>query len=400
MRRSGTPVRVFLVLAAALAMSSVWAQLPGTAGAVGGQEQQLVGVWQTTVHLDPNIPPAIGVLQVLSDGSYREELYLYDQLAAYWSGHLRLAQDGTLTQTETDVSPQICVPQGCMPNDPPVTFSTFVQFHNADVFSMSDMNVTVTYSRFYLPTGSTGRTTPSAQTPGSQAGSIVGSWQNAYYHETGAIINVRTFQPDGTFVSTGYTQGGITNSEAGVYTMGMDGVLTLEVRQATPQFCFHYCEPNPTKPGSVFRERVTFQGTDLLLVDDVRAPGGKFYWERGDGTRGPVIAAVPPSASGGPASTPGGLASTPPVTAMPGMGGYVPAGGGSGSNAEFINGVIHGQSAYTNQNDGSSYYLPDVADPDTNYYSPSGNEVVYNDITGGWTEIDSYGFETELEGAW
>ena len=68
--------------------------------------------------------------------------------------------------------------------------------------------------------------------------------------------------------------------------------------------------------------------------------------------------------------------------------------------ASFINGVIYGQSAYTNQDAGSSYYLPDVADPGTDYYSPSGNDVVYNDITGGWTEVDSYGFETELEGAW
>lgn len=398
MRRFGKLVKASSALLIALALTIASAQFPGAA-ATGGQTNPLAGVWQTTVHVDPSMPPAIGVLQVLSDGSYREEMYLYDQLAAYWSGYLSLAADGSLTQTETDVSPQICVPQGCMQNDAPSTFNTFVQFHNADVFTMSGMGIAITYSRFYLSAESNAQTTAGIQPSSSQAGSIVGSWQNALYLDAGTIINVRTFYPDGTFYAAGYNLGRLTNAEAGTYTLSGGGMLTLQVQEATPQFCFLYCQPNSVKPGSTRSERVTFQDTDLLLVDEARAPGGKIYWQRGDGTRGPVIAAMPT-----PAATPGG--GNPPsaygVSNLPNTGGYVPSGGdgGSGSNADFINGVIYGQSAYTNQYDGSSYYLPDVADPGMNYYSPSGNGVVYNDVTGGWTEVDAYGFETELDSAW
>jgi len=65
----------------------------------------LVGTWQTSIELGQGLPPATGIFQAQPDGRYREELYVQNQLAAFWEGTYTLASDGTLTQTETGKSP-------------------------------------------------------------------------------------------------------------------------------------------------------------------------------------------------------------------------------------------------------------------------------------------------------
>lgn len=94
---------------------------PATPQAAAGNP--IVGIWQTNFSTDAG-PPVLGVVTFNPDGSYREEMMSQGEMLAFWEGGYTLAPDGTLTQHETNKSPQLCFQGRCEPNDgPPVTTS-------------------------------------------------------------------------------------------------------------------------------------------------------------------------------------------------------------------------------------------------------------------------------------
>lgn len=125
-----------LVLLCCFAMSTALAQQATPPGGIA--DNPMVGVWQTSIPTDGG--PAIdGIFRFNPDGTYREEMISQGQLLAFWEGRYDLAPDGTLTQHETNKSPQICFRNQCGSNDgPPVTVSR--------VSAQSSSSITLTYT--------------------------------------------------------------------------------------------------------------------------------------------------------------------------------------------------------------------------------------------------------------
>ncbi|MCA9839720.1 MAG: hypothetical protein KC422_22625 [Trueperaceae bacterium] len=90
----------------------------------------IVGVWQISIPLNDGGPPVQGTLTVNPNGTYREELLQSGQVAAFWEGTYTFSPDGSFVQTETNVSPQICMQGQCQPNDPPTVTRGRVSFPN------------------------------------------------------------------------------------------------------------------------------------------------------------------------------------------------------------------------------------------------------------------------------
>lgn len=108
-----------------------------TQGLAQPQASPLLGVWQTTVPLGQGMPDAIGIFTVNPDASYREEMKVEGQVAAFWEGSYTLSPDGTLVQTETTKSPQICIQNQCMTNDGPPSTTSKVSFQSPNAFIVS-----------------------------------------------------------------------------------------------------------------------------------------------------------------------------------------------------------------------------------------------------------------------
>ncbi len=107
---------VILLLGVALGQNAPGTAAPGSAppSQVTGA---ILGAWQTAVPLGQGMPPATGIFIARPDNTYREELHVQGQLAAFWEGTYTLTPDGVLTQDETSKSPQICAMGECYPND-------------------------------------------------------------------------------------------------------------------------------------------------------------------------------------------------------------------------------------------------------------------------------------------
>lgn len=64
-------------------------------------------------------------------------------------------------------------------------------------------------------------------------------------------------------------------------------------------------------------------------------------------------------------------------------------------HANYVNGAIWEQSSYTNTSTGASFNLPDSAQINTLYSTPSGVNVMYDGTT--WYQVDQYGYGTPLQ---
>ena len=363
----------------------------------------LVGTWQTSIELGQGVP-ASGIFRAQPDGTYREELYAQNQLVGFWEGTYTLAPDGTLTQTETGKSPQLCLQGQCMANEGPATSLSRVSVQGPDTFTVtgqdpaSGQTFTLTWQRagganpnVQTPSTPTQMPTqmPSAQLPSApgQAGQspIVGSWQLAERTQQGhTVVTVFTYTADGRFnVKTLLNGQSLMSSYGGTYSLSPDGTYYENTTEKSDQYCYLYCQPNSVQLGNAGPFNVSFPDTNTLTFSDGR---GSYSVTRAQPGSMPGSVPTPGAAT----AMPGG---TLPNTGVPSAGYTAP---GSTGQGDFIDGVIWGESSYVGP-DGSTFNLPVVPDPDMTYTSPSGNDLSYNDVTGTWTETDAYGFETEVE---
>lgn len=125
---------------------------PPTSGSTPTQANPLVGTWQGDWQPAPNV--TIRLVDVFRpDGTYREEGYIAGKMIAFFEGTYTLSPDGTLQQTETNVSPQICINGECRPNDPPTSSTMQVAFQGPNTISVTKPGeggqppLTVTFQR-------------------------------------------------------------------------------------------------------------------------------------------------------------------------------------------------------------------------------------------------------------
>lgn len=115
---------------------------PPQAGGFGAQPvtpslNPIVGSWQGSMQAQGL---TIGVFSSFrEDGTYRDEAYIHGQLAAFYEGHYVLSPDGTLQQTITNKSPQLCVQGQCVPNHAPVSSTSRIAFHGMDAMTLTLM---------------------------------------------------------------------------------------------------------------------------------------------------------------------------------------------------------------------------------------------------------------------
>ncbi len=357
----------------------------------------IVGTWQTSIELGQGLAPATGIFQALPDGRYREEMYIQGQLAAFWEGQYSLAPDGTLTQQESNKSPQICMQSQCMANDGPSMTVSRVSVQGPDTFVVtlqdpsSGQMFNITWQRLNNQTATPSATTLSTTTPSTgqtQANTgqspLVGSWQFLERTQQGdSVLIVLTYTADGRFDIRRLLNGqALMSSYGGTYTLDANSNLTENTTEKSPQFCYMQCQPNPVQLGSSAPMQISFADANTLIYAGLS-------FQRAQANAGGVQSPMP--------SVPGG---------MPGLdSSYTPTGSLEGypmptvDNGDFINGVIWEQSGYQDPNGDGTFMLPNSPDSGTTYYSPSGNPLSYNDGTGTWTEISPYGFETEVSPA-
>ncbi len=382
-----TSLKRFISLATYL-LCTVFAQMPSP----------IVGTWQTSIELGQGLAPATGIFQALPDGRYREEMYIQGQLSAFWEGQYSLAPDGTLTQQESNKSPQICTQSQCMANDGPSTTVSRVSVQGPDTFVVtlqdpsSGQMFSITWQRLNNQAATPSATTPSTTTPSTgqfpQANvgqsPLVGSWQFIERTQQGdSVLIVLTYTSEGRFDIRRLLNGqALISSYGGSYSLDPNGKLTENTTEKSPQFCYLQCQPNPVQLGISAPMQINFADANTLIY-----AGLSFQRAQVDRTALVGMQSPMPSVPGG----------------MPGFdGSYTPTGSFDGypmptvDNGGFINGVIWEQSGYQDPNGGGTFMLPNSPDAGTTYYSPSGNLLSYNDGTSTWTEISPNGFETEI----
>lgn len=240
-----------------------------------------------------------------------------------------------------------------------------------------------------------------ATAAGAAASMIHGTWLSAYQPGPGTMVVIAvSFYPDGTYEYVAYWDGVLSSWLNGTYTVetNPDGsqLLTQNPLDWAPQTCAPFgCQPLASAPP---REQTQLWFTDnntYVTYPQVNGQTVETYAVRQESGLQPPVAMLPQApAQVQPGTAAGGAM---PGVGMPGTG---LAGPGMSGSGDFIQGVIYEQGDYSNPYTGEVYDLPMVADPDWNYVSPSGNDLSYNDITGTWTEVDSFGWETELESDW
>ncbi len=374
------PLKRLISLITYLGLCTVFAQMPSP----------IMGTWQTSIELGQGLAPATGIFQALPDGRYREEMYIQGQLAAFWEGQYSLAPDGTLTQQESNKSPQICMQSQCMANDGPSMTVSRVSVQGPDTFVVtlqdpsSGQIFSITWQRLNNQPATPSATSPSTTTPSTgqfpqaSAGQspLVGSWQFIERTQQGdSVLIVLTYTADGRFDIRRLLNGqALMSSYGGSYSLDPNGKLTENTTEKSPQFCYVQCEPNPVQLGISAPMQISFADANTLIYAGLS-------FQRAQ-VNAPAL---------------GGMQSPMPSVGMPGaepFGSYTPM--PSVDNGDFIDGVIWEQSGYQDPNGGGTFMLPNSPDPTTTYYSPSGNPLTYNDGTGTWTEISPYGFETEV----
>jgi hypothetical protein len=369
----------FITLLTCLGFCTVFAQMSSS--------NPIVGTWQTTVELGQGLAPATGIFQAQADGRYREEMYIQGQLAAFWEGQYSLSPDGTLTQQESNKSPQICMQGQCMANDGPTTTLSRVSVQGPDTFVVSLQDPSS--GQMFSITWQRQNTQPVIPAPNPlsqvnpQQHSIVGSWQFVERTPQGhTVLALLTYTPDGRFdirrLLNGQT---LMVSYGGTYTLDPNGNLTETTTEKSPQFCYLQCQPNSAQLGTSAPMQISFADANTLMYAGLR------FQRAQAGAPGEMPSPTPsmPGLDGG---------NTGSVDGYPAVDGYP-----TSDNGGFVDGVIWGKSPFQNPNGDGTFLLPDSPDPSTIYYGPSGNPLNYNDVTNTWTEVDSYGFETEISPA-
>lgn len=243
--------------------------------------------------------------------------------------------------------------------------------------------------------------TPAAT--GGAARMIHGTWLEAYQPGPGTmIVSATAFYPNGTYEYVSYWDGFLSTWLYGTYTVesNPDGsqLVTKDPLNWAPQMCAPFgCQPLTSAPPREQTQLWFVDGNTYVTYPQVNGQTFEMYVVRQESGLQPPIAMIPQTpAQVQPGAAAGG--------AMPGMGapgtGFSGTGWSDAGSSNFIQGVIYEQGDYYNPYTGEAYDLPMVADPNWNYTSPSGNDLSYNDITGTWTEMDSYGWETDLESGW
>lgn len=231
--------------------------------------------------------------------------------------------------------------------------------------------------------------------------SIAGYWQIAYpvtAQPGTSAITINEIYANGMFRQTYYFGNQVAGFSEGYLTLQPDGTFTQVTTNYSPQYCMPQgCVPNKVNPQVAGRLVYLTPMAFVVVVPDLTTgQTATSSWQR---VSSPIPAPV--ASAGGAYGAPyGGAygAGTAGGGAYGGnyMGGNAASsGGGYDSTSEFVD-ALRGESPYTDDY-GTSYYLPNVPDPSTSYYSPEGNPLSYNDYTGTWTETDSAGWETELE---
>ena len=145
------------VLTTALAQSAL---TPSALQAAPGNP--VVGVWQVSFPNDGG-PPVEGVVGFNPDGTYREEMTSQGQQVAFWEGRYTLAPDGTLTQTETNKSPQFCFQGQCEPNDGPSVTTSRLSAQSADSITLTYAEGSETYTLTFQRVGAAALPQPGPQ---------------------------------------------------------------------------------------------------------------------------------------------------------------------------------------------------------------------------------------------
>ena len=179
----------------------------------------------------------------------------------------------------------------------------------------------------------------------------------------------------------------------GTYSLSADGTYYETTTEKSPQYCYLQCQANPAQLGTVGPMRASFSDANTLTFTDAR---GSYTVTRAQASAAPSGLSTPGAVAPMSGNTPG---NTMPATGFDGA--TYPAPSGSADQSAFVGSVIHEQSPWVDPTSGDSFTLPTVPAPGESYTSPSGNPLNYNDATGTWTEVDPWGFETEVEsGDW
>ncbi len=145
------------VLTTALAQSAL---TPLTLQSTPGNP--VVGVWQVSFPNDGG-PPVEGVVGFNPDGTYREEMTSQGQQVAFWEGRYTLAPDGTLTQTETNKSPQFCFQGQCEPNDGPSVTTSRLSAQGPNSITLTYAEGSETYTLTFQRVGAAAQPQPGPQ---------------------------------------------------------------------------------------------------------------------------------------------------------------------------------------------------------------------------------------------
>lgn len=249
--------------------------------------------------------------------------------------------------------------------------------------------------------------------------SFAGTWRSVN-PRTGtseglSSITINQIEANGWFRQTFYVGNQIAGYMEGYLTVQPNGVLTQVPMNWSPMYCAQAigCVPYPA-PSQVSVQVVHLALAAFVVVgQDVASgkPPVTSSWQRVTQST-PVAGAAPGgfATQNMPSYGTGGYGAYPGAGAgaygggAPGGGSYGPGSAGAYDDAESPRydwltpavDALRGELPYTD-GEGNSYHLPNVPDPNTNYYTPSGNALTYNDYTGGWSETDSMGWEVDIK---
>ena len=99
--------------------------------------QSIVGSWEGTVVLEGLTLVAAATYS--EDGTFLEEVYVEGQPAGWYAGTWVLGADGTLQQTSTGKSEQICIQGQCVPNEAEAVSVSTVAWLDANTFTLTDV---------------------------------------------------------------------------------------------------------------------------------------------------------------------------------------------------------------------------------------------------------------------
>jgi hypothetical protein len=279
-----------------------------------------------------------------------------------------------------------------MANDGPSSTVSRVSVQGPNAFSVSLQDpstgqlVTVNWQRMNQSANTGGGLAQPSIQPNQSP--LVGTWQYNERTNAGHTITIRlSYSADGRFQVQRILNGqSLMSSYGGTYSYSPEAGYYETTTEKSPQFCYLQCEPNPVQLGTAGPMQIGFSNTNTLIYAGLS-------FQRAQAA--PVGGMTQPGTFGGDTQNPGGFGT------MQNPGGFndtfpmMPA--GTGSNGDFLNGVIWEQSAFNDPSGDGTFMLPNSPDPNTTYYAPNGNELNYNEGTSTWTEIDSYGFETEVD---